>query len=133
MGFTTLRLNELADSIASELVNVGVAQETWVSVVNYLDNNISIEAQPTQVSTTLKALAWPPASGGEITTSNTVASANELNFSIETSKNARTIYFLSGSIVTAVMELVSPITTGIYGGGLFLDYIKMSLSEAVII
>ena len=131
MGFTTLRLNELADSIAGEMGNVGVAQETWVSIVNYLDNDISTEAQPTMVSTSLKSLTWQPASGGEITTTNNVASETELNFSIEISKNARTLYFLSGSIITAVMELVSPVTTGTYGGGLFLDYIKMSLSEVV--
>jgi len=85
------------------------------------------------VSTSLKNLTWQPASGGEIITTNNVASETELNFSIEISKNARTLYILSGNIITAVMELVSPVATGIYGGGLFLDYIKMSLSEAVII
>lgn len=132
MGFTTLRLNEIADSIRSELGTVGVAQETWVSVVNYLDNDISTDPTPTMVSTILKSLVWPSASGGEITTSNTVASDNELNFSLEISITARTLYFLSGNVITAVMELASPTTTGVYGGGLFLEYIKMSLSEVVV-
>lgn len=132
MGFTTLRLNEIANSIASELGTVGVAQETWVSIVNYLDNDISIDPSPTMVSTMVKSLTWAPASGGEIYTTNTVAAENELNFSIEISKSARTIYLLGGNIVTAVMELASPITTGIYGGGLFLEYIKMSLNEVAV-
>lgn len=132
MALTTTIINNMITTIKEALVDIYPCGDTYLSAVDYLDTDISIST-PDFVSYPQKIdLSWGSASSGSVSTANLPSSSNPLNFSVKGGDTAKTIVFTNNSTVkqvTAVMDLSSDVVGGTYGSGLYLERLRITLSE----